>query len=227
MRHQFDLLVFDWDGTLMNSLDRIVHCLSAAAEDAGLPPLPEHSLRNIIGLGLSEAMQTLYPDEDETMIRQLCQAYRHHFVELGKGDSELFEGVEPMLQSLLAQGFKLAVATGKARAGLDRIFDHTGYDRYFHASRCADETSSKPHPQMLYELMAELAIAPERTLMIGDTEYDLQMASNAGIPSLGVSYGVHDCRRLGEHRPLACVSSIEELHGWLSGDARHGLSSMA
>ncbi|MGD9000896.1 MAG: HAD-IA family hydrolase [Granulosicoccaceae bacterium] len=227
MRQQFDLLVFDWDGTLMNSIDQIVHCLAVAAEDAGAPALPETSLRNIIGLGLTEAMQTLYPDEDEAMIQRLCRAYRHHFVEMGKGDSELFEGVEHMLEALLEQDFQLAVATGKARVGLKRIFDKTGYDRYFHASRCADETSSKPHPQMLHELMQELGTTPARTLMIGDSEYDLVMASNAGTASLGVSYGVHDCQRLLGHQPLTCVNTVTELHNVLCGTNDKRLSSSA
>lgn len=227
MRHQFDLLVFDWDGTLMDSIDRIVHCLASAAADAGVQQQPEHNLRNIIGLGLTEAMQSLYPGEDEATILRLCAAYRHHFVELGKGDSALFEGVEAMLEELLGQGFKLAVATGKARVGLERVFTHTGYNRFFHASRCADETRSKPHPQMLHELMQELQVTPARTLMIGDTEYDLQMASNAGIASLGVSYGVHDCNRLWEHNPLACVDTVSELQALLSGSREHDLSSSA
>jgi phosphoglycolate phosphatase len=227
MRHQFDLLVFDWDGTLMNSIDQIVHCLAVAAEDAGAPALPDTTLRNIIGLGLREAMQTLYPDEDDAMIEALCQAYRHHFVEMGKGDSELFEGVEHMLEALLEEGFRLAVATGKARIGLKRIFDKTGYDSYFHASRCADETNSKPHPQMLHELMQELDTVPGRTLMIGDSEYDLLMARNAGIASLAVSYGVHNCERLMSHQPLTCVDTVAELHRVLCGTDTKRLSSSA
>jgi len=215
MRHKYDLLIFDWDGTLMDSIDQIVDCLAAAADDAGAPDLPVSTLRDIIGLGLREAMDALYPGEPEEMIDRLVERYRYHFVEQKRGSAELFPGVEAMLERLTGNGFQLAVATGKARVGLKRVFHETGYDRYFHASRCADETESKPHPKMVHELIAELNADPERTLMIGDTSYDMRMAENAGIEALAVSYGVHNCQQLKEHTPVACVNSVAELDAWL------------
>lgn len=215
MRHKYDLLIFDWDGTLMDSVEQIVGCLAAAAHDAGAPVLSVEILRNIIGLGLREAMEALYPDEPAEMIEKLVERYRQHFVEQKRGSADLFPGVEAMLQSLRDRGFQLAVATGKARTGLKRVFDETGCDRYFHASRCADETASKPHPKMIHELIAELNADPARTLVIGDTLYDMHMAANAGVHGLAVSYGVHDCQQLKEHNPVACVNSVAELHAWL------------
>ena len=215
MRHKYDLLIFDWDGTLMNSIDQIVDCLEAAADDAGAPKLAVNTLRNIIGLGLREAMDTLYPEQDDAVIDKLVERYRYHFVEMKRGSASLFPGVEMMLENLRERGFQLAVATGKARVGLKRVFNETGYDRYFQASRCADETESKPDPKMVHELIAELEANPRRTLVIGDTRYDMHMAENAGVDGLAVSYGVHDCEQLRAHTPVACVNSVAELHAWL------------
>ena len=215
MKHEFELLVFDWDGTLMDSVEHIVASLSAAAVDTGLEDLGQHRYRDIIGLGLKEAMQVLYPQADQLATETLCERYRYHYVEVNRVKSELFDGAVALLQAMRDRGLKLAVATGKGRVGLERVFTDTGYGDFFHASRCSDESGSKPQPHMLHELMQELNVEPARTLMIGDTEYDRAMARNAGTHGLAVSYGVHDCERLQQHRPLACLSSLEKLSSWL------------
>lgn len=213
--HKFELLVFDWDGTLMDSVEHIASSLAAAAADTGMEDLGPSRYRDIIGLGLKEAMQALYPHADEAAADALCARYRYHYVEASQVQSDLFAGALEMLNELRDKGLKLAVATGKARAGLERVFTDTGYGELFHASRCSDESGSKPQPHMLNELMQELRVEPGNTLMIGDTEYDMAMARNAGTHGLAVSYGVHDCARLQQHGPLACLPSMQELRGWL------------
>jgi phosphoglycolate phosphatase len=215
MKHDFELLVFDWDGTLMDSVEHIVSSLAAAATDTGMEDLGQQRYRDIIGLGLKEAMQALYPQAGPAETKALCERYRYHYVEVNKVKSDLFAGALEMLHGMRDKGLKLAVATGKARVGLDRVFADTGYGKFFHASRCSDESGSKPQPHMLNELMQELNVEPGKTLMIGDTEYDMAMARNASTHGLAVSYGVHDCERLQQHKPLDCLSSMEELSGWL------------
>ncbi|MDX1251690.1 MAG: HAD-IIIA family hydrolase [Gammaproteobacteria bacterium] len=213
---EFKLLVFDWDGTLMDSAARIVACFNAAIMDVGLEPLPDAAIRNIIGLGLREALDQLAPGADIVLRQQLVDRYRHHYLYANQTPSPLFPGADAMVRELGEQGYFLAVATGKGRQGLNRVLEETGCKGLFHATRCADETFSKPHPQMLLELMSELNVSPGETLMIGDTEYDLQMAKNAGTVALGVSYGAHERDRLLKCEPLACLDSFEELRGWLS-----------
>jgi len=215
MNKQFELYVFDWDGTLMDSIDHIVSSLSAAAADTNMEDLGHDNYRNIIGLGLTEAFYALYPNANEAQKEALSERYRHHFFNMSKNQLMLFEGIDDMLTSLKLKGTKMAVATGKARRGLNRVFDETGYHSMFQASRCADESGSKPDPAMLHELMSELNVSPERTLMIGDSTYDMEMAKNAGIDCLAVSYGVHDCKQLTKHAPLACCENIFELNDWL------------
>lgn len=210
------LIVFDWDGTLMDSEARIVTCLRAAIRETGLPGHDDEALRNIIGLGLREALQSLYPDEDESAWDALVRHYRHHFLEVDATPSPLFDGAEALLQKLQAQGHWLAVATGKGRPGLDKVLQETGLHRYFDATRCADEARSKPHPQMLLDIMDRLGVEPEQALMIGDTEYDIEMAHNAGVAAVAVSYGVHTPDRLAAARPLDCVHSLAELETWLT-----------
>jgi len=214
MTQNIRLIVFDWDGTLMDSEAKIVTCLRAAGNDAGLKPLDDMALRNVIGLGLKEAIETLYPDVGLENHRAFADRYRNHFLSAGE-TSTLFSGAFEMLQNLHRQGFLLGVATGKGRRGLDRAMEEQGCRGLFHASRCADETFSKPHPQMLLEIMDELETAPGETLMIGDTEYDLSMAKSAGVASVGISHGVHERERLLLHQPLACVADIGELTAWL------------
>ncbi len=215
MTHRLNLLVFDWDGTLMDSEARIVACMQASIADLALEHRDADAIRNIIGLGLYEAIRTLYPDCDDALVASMTDRYRYHFITANPTTSELFPGAEETVKGLAEAGYLLAVATGKGRRGLDKVLEETGLGQYFHATRCADETFSKPHPQMLEELMDELGAMPGETLMIGDTEYDMQMASNARTHSLAVSYGVHEKERLLRHNPLHCLDAIDELDGWL------------
>lgn len=212
----FELLVFDWDGTVMDSEARIVACLQAAITDLQLPTLGVDALRNIIGLGLAEAINTLFPGSDERLHRELVERYRYHFLVADPTPSQLFTGARETLQQLADAGYLLAVATGKGRQGLNKVLEETGLGPMFQATRCADETFSKPHPQMLLELMDLLGVEPAATLMIGDTEYDMEMARNARTGALAVSYGVHAPERLLKHEPLGCLDAITELPDWLA-----------
>ncbi|HEB85828.1 MAG TPA: HAD family hydrolase [Gammaproteobacteria bacterium] len=209
------LIVFDWDGTLMDSEARIVNCMRAAIEELALAPRTRQQMAEIIGLGLVEALAILYPEGSPTEHAALTERFRYHFVEASPTPSALFPGVEEMLAELNEQGHFLAVATGKGRCGLDHILKETNTGRYFHVTRCADESFSKPHPQMLLEIMNHLGVDTRDTLMIGDTEYDLRMANSAGVQSLAVSYGVHDLTRLLNCRPLDYVDDIPALRNWL------------
>ncbi len=215
MSQTFELLVFDWDGTLMDSEARIVSCMRAAITDLSLEPRDDASIRNIIGLGLAEAINLLYPGSDSAFHTAMIDRYRYHFLTADQTRSELFAGVEQTLELLAEAGYLLAVATGKGRVGLDKVLKETGLERLFQATRCADETFSKPHPLMLEQLMDELGVEPQATLMIGDTEYDMQMANNARAAALAVSYGVHEKERLMQHEPLHCIDTITELTDWL------------
>ncbi|AFL74139.1 HAD-IA family hydrolase [Thiocystis violascens] len=212
----FDLIVFDWDGTLMDSEARIVACLQTAFTDLGLPEPSREAARDIIGLGLEEAMMQLWPTADATLRGALVVQYRRHFLITNQTPSVLFPGARETLDWIVAQGYRLAVATGKSRRGLDQSMAETGLEGFFHATRCADETFSKPNPQMLFELMDELGARPAATLMIGDTEYDMQMARNAGAEALAVSFGVHASERLLAHSPLACLDSLGAIPDWLT-----------
>ncbi|MDR9435524.1 MAG: HAD-IA family hydrolase [Thiohalophilus sp.] len=213
------LIIFDWDGTLMDSEGEILTCMRAAIEDLQLEPRTDNELKNIIGLGLQEALRTLYPQGSNAELLQLTARYRYHFLESPRQPSELFAGARTMVEELHKAGHFLAVATGKGRNGLNKVLEQTGLDDYFHTTRCADECHSKPHPQMLHEIMDYLGVEADRALMIGDTEYDLLMASNAGVKSLAVTYGVHERQRLLDCQPLECVDSIKQLHGWLKEKA--------
>lgn len=213
MQKRFELLVFDWDGTLMDSEAHIVSSMQHAMQDAGLPEMARAKIRDIIGLGLREAITRLLPDETEERYLALIDRYRYHF--FADDSCEPFDGVESVLQTLREQGYLLAVATGKGRRGLDHVLQKTGFGQYFIETRCADETCSKPDPQMLLEIMELTDITPEQTLMIGDTEYDLEMANAARTASVGVDYGVHTKERLLACGPLGCLSSIKELPEWL------------
>jgi phosphoglycolate phosphatase len=214
MPKQFDLLVFDWDGTLMDSATTIVASIQAASRDIGADQPSDEAARHIIGLGLNEAIAALFPAMAQADYARLAERYRVHFMAQDAG-IPLFAGVDEAIRELREDGFLLAVATGKGRRGLDRVLDHTGLRPLFHATRCADESFSKPHPQMLLELMERLGAAPDRTLMIGDTSHDLQMAANAGVPSLGAAYGAHPRKDLLEFSPLACMDNFAELRMWL------------
>jgi phosphoglycolate phosphatase len=212
---KFELLVFDWDGTLMDSEARIVACVEAAVNDLGLESPGRDAIRNIIGLGLREAVHNLFPQAGDHLHLDIAERYRDHFFSSSQTPSTLFEGAREVIESLHKEGYMLAVATGKGRRGLNHALETTGLGAFFHATRTADETFSKPHPEMLNQILDQLGLLPGQALMIGDTEYDLQMAANARMPSLGVDYGVHERERLLKHRPLACLEDITEIPKWL------------
>lgn len=214
MPKQFDLIVFDWDGTLVDSTHAIVESIQGAAEDAGLPIPAAAAARSIIGLELHRAIATLFPEASEADILFLAERYRYHFL-VRDHAIPMFEGVAEAIEQLAGEGFMLSVATGKTRRGLDRAMTATELQPHFLASRCADECFSKPHPQMLQELMDELGVEPDRTLMIGDTSYDLQMAQNAGVSRLAVTYGAQPLETLLPHTPLAHFDRFTKLHQWL------------
>jgi len=197
----------------MDSEAHIVTSMQRALEDMALPPMSREPIRDVIGLGLREAIARLLPEADESLVQPFIDRYRYHF--FADDPCELFDGVESVLQHLTNEGYILAVATGKGRRGLDRVLQHTGLAKYFAETRCADEAHSKPHPQMLLQIMENLDVAPHETLMVGDTEYDLEMARSARAFALGVDYGVHARERLMACSPLACLSSIKELPAWL------------
>ena len=208
----FELIVFDWDGTLMDSERRITDCLRAAGADNGLPERTLDELRNVIGLGLREALRTLHPECGVPCQDRLIESYRDHFLDANRPPSAMFDGAETLLSALREKGYQLAVATGKARRGLDHVLEDTGLTPLFHTSRCADETQSKPHPAMLNDIMAELKVTADKVVMVGDTEYDIRMAHRAGTHSVAVSYGVHEKARLQACKPNWCVDSLEELN---------------
>lgn len=214
MAKRFDLLVFDWDGTLLDSAGAIVAAIQAACRDLDLPEPSDERARHVIGLGLGEALRHAVPELPEQRYPQMVDRYRHHYLSRDQ-ELRLFDGAAELVAGLADAGFALAVATGKSRVGLDRALKASGLGDYFQASRCADECFSKPHPQMLEELMQEFAVAPERTLMIGDTTHDLQMALNAGVASLGVAYGAHPAAALDALAPLARLQKVEDLAAWL------------
>ena len=211
----FKLLVFDWDGTLMDSEAHIVSCLQAASAELELEPLPDAVMKNIIGLGLRDAVDTLYPGRDEEFRQRFGAAYRRHFFAPTETPSRLFSGARETLLELRERGYLLAVATGKGRQGLDKALHDSGLAPLFHSTRCAEEAGSKPDPRMLLEILEETGIEAAETVMIGDTEYDMQMAFNARTHAVAVSYGVHDRERLLRWRPLACLDAITELSDWL------------
>lgn len=215
---QYELIIFDWDGTLMDSVPRIVSCMQAAALEAEWGELSSADVEDIIGLGLPEAIAQLCPGILPAQAERLRECYSHHFVTVDTTPMLFFMGVETHLARLHArEQQRLAVATGKSRRGLNRSFAETGSGAWFHASRTADETRSKPHPQMLAELLAELEVPVERALMVGDTEYDLEMARAIGMDRVGVTYGVHTPERLALSRPKWMAHSVEELFDGLHG----------
>lgn len=217
-RKKFDLIVFDWDGTLMDSTATIVTCIQAAARDLGLPVPDNRQAAYVIGLGLQEAMEAVLPGLDQKNYPHMVERYRYHYLTKDKGLT-LFDGVRDMLNALSQEGYFLAVATGKSRVGLNRALDAANLLSVFDATRCADETFSKPHPAMLQELTRELGQDMQRTVMVGDTTHDLQMAINAGAGGIAVHYGAHTAPELQALNPLFAASSVFELHAWLSEHA--------
>ncbi|MFP4263890.1 MAG: HAD-IA family hydrolase [Halomonas sp.] len=215
---RYRLVIFDWDGTLMDSAARIVACMQAAARDAGWGHLEPAAVRDIIGLGLPEAIATLCPGIDPDRAELLRSRYAWHFVEGDATPMRFFPAVEAGIGALRARdGQRLAVATGKSRRGLDRVFRESGSGRWFHASRTADETRSKPHPRMLEELLDELAVPVEEAVMVGDTQYDLEMARAIGMDRVAVTWGVHAPARLADSRPAFTAEAVPQLFDWLQG----------
>ena len=208
------LIVFDWDGTLMDSEGQIVACLRAAMHDLGLETLADVVLRNVIGLGLREAIDTLIPGQDAAFQDAFVGHYRNHW--FASESSRLFDGVREVLELCKQQDFLLGVATGKSRRGLDRVLGETGLDSCFDATRCADEAPSKPHPQMLVDIMQVLEVSPVQTIMVGDTEYDMEMATNAGAGKVAVTTGVHTPERLAQHAPMVTLQKLAEMPMWMA-----------
>ena len=211
---KFDLIAFDWDGTLFDSTQIIVRCIQAAVKDVGGTVPTDEAAGYVIGLGLAQALAHAAPDVPHDKYPLLGERYRHHY-QLHADDLSLFEGVLPLLAALKARGYLLAVATGKSRQGLDETLHTVQLKGVFDASRTADKTAGKPDPKMLHELMAELDTTAQRTLMVGDTTHDLQMALNAGCPSLGVSYGAHEPSSFEALAPLHVAHSVQDMHDWL------------
>ena len=210
----FDLIAFDWDGTLFDSTSIITRCIQEAVRDVGGTVPTDEAASYVIGMALIPALAHAAPDVPKEKYPELGERYRHHYT-AHQHDISLFEGVLPMLAALKSRQYLLTVATGKSRVGLDEALHAVELKGMFVGSRTADETRGKPHPQMLNELMAEFGARPERTLMIGDTTHDLQMAINAGCPSVGVSYGAHESSAFEALKPLFVAHSVRELHDWL------------
>lgn len=211
---RFDLIAFDWDGTLFDSTAIIVRCIQEAVRDVGGTAPSDRDAAWVIGMGLMEALAHAAPHVPPEKHPELRRRYGYHYAR-HQNDLSLFEGVLPMLEDLRARGHLLAVATGKSRRGLDEVLHTVSLRGMFDGSRTADETAGKPHPLMLQELMAEFGVPPERLLMIGDTTHDLQMARSAGCASVGVSYGAHEPSGFVVLEPLHVAHSVADLHAWL------------
>lgn len=212
----YRLLIFDWDGTLVDSIGRIVTAMRLAADGCGLPWLDDAAIKGIIGLGLPEAIRSLYPQlEEPGLVERFRAAYSEGYLQLEDEPSALFPGVAESLEAFRARGYRLAVATGKSRHGLQRVLQGRGWLDYFDITRCADETASKPHPLMLQEILAHCRMAPEQALMVGDSVFDLQMASNAGIDSVAVGFGAQPLDSLRAHGPRLAINDFSELRAWL------------
>lgn len=212
----YKLLIFDWDGTVIDSAARIISSMQKAAQDLSQPALTDEAVRNIIGLGLPEAIRVLIPDVDEAVIPQMRERYGHYYLGVDDTPTELFYGVEQTLSNLKDKGYRLAVATGKSRRGLKRVFEDTGLEYLFETSRCADETTSKPHPHMLEEILQETGLNAADAVMIGDTEFDLEMGVRAGMDTIAVSYGAHHIDRLTAYKPVLVMNEFPDLESWLA-----------
>jgi phosphoglycolate phosphatase len=209
------LLVFDWDGTLMDSTSRIVNCMRKAMLEAEQRPAAEEQVAMVIGLSLERAIETLLPDADQDICCLVRDRYRHHYLIGDSTPTPLFPDVREVLDRLRTEGYWLAVATGKSRQGLEKALDESRLRDYFLAYECADSTRSKPDPEMLLLIMEELGVAATGTLMIGDTDYDIQMAHNAGVDALAVTYGAHSRPRLAACRPLGCMNRLSDVFTYL------------
>ena len=217
---QFPLLVFDWDGTLVDSIERITTSLQHASKQAVDIHLSETQAKNVIGLGLNEAIAKLHPELDAQRnsieLNKIADAYRQHYLFDNTVPAPLFAGVNNLLDELRNTGYTLAISTGKSRAGLERSIEEHQVANYFATTRCAGENKSKPHPEMLHEILHELNFQAAQTLMIGDSEHDLKMANNADVQCIGVTHGVHDEKTLQQFNPLICLNNITELSDYLN-----------
>jgi phosphoglycolate phosphatase len=218
---QVELLIFDWDGTLADSAAMIVNAMQSAIRGLGLPPRPDVQIRELIGLGLNEGLQQLYPDMDLPELRRLLDSYRSQWLSEGGGEAPLFVGALAAMQTLHGRGYRIAIATGKSRKGLDRsLRHHSELRRLVSTSRTADETASKPNPLMLSEILREEALSTGGALMIGDTDFDLEMARSIGMPAVGVTCGVHEAGRLHAAGARALIEDVSRLPGWLDAQGR-------
>jgi len=215
VRH-YDLLIFDWDGTLADSIGRIIESMRTAAIGGGMEGRDDEAIKGIIGLGLPEAIRTLYPSITANDLIDFRQRYADCYMAMDNVPSRLFEGVSESIQAFRDEGYRLAVATGKARRGLDRVLKANAWLDFFDITRAADETASKPDPLMLHEIMAHCDVAPERSLMIGDSSFDLQMARNAGMDSVAVGYGAQSLDLLRAYEPRLAIEHFSELRTWLN-----------
>jgi phosphoglycolate phosphatase len=211
---RFDLIVFDWDGTLFDSTTLIARCIQAACADVGAAVPSDRDASYVIGMGLIEALQHAAPGLPAERYSELVDRYRHHYF-AAQHEIVLFDGTLAMLESLRSRHHWVGVATGKSRRGLDEALNSVQLKGMFDGTRTADETASKPNPQMLLELMREFGVEPDRTLMVGDTTHDLQLAANAGTASIGVSYGAHEPAAFDVFEPLHVAHSVPDLHDWL------------
>jgi phosphoglycolate phosphatase len=214
----YDLVVFDWDGTLMDSTRVISKSLQSACADVGITVPSDSDALFVIGLGLEDTLRHVAPGLDDDGKRRLQERYRHHFL-AREHEAPLYEGVRELLSDLHGRGRRLAVATGKARRGLERALDTTGLRPWFEATRCADEGFAKPHPGMLLMLLDITGVEPGRALMVGDTTHDLELAANAGIDAVAVSYGAHDEALLATRAAKGRCASVAQLHAWLATHA--------
>lgn len=213
---QLQLVIFDWDGTLMDSTGHIVASIQAAAQDLGFPPPPEDKARSVIGLSLDRALATVMPGLSPETARAFALAYRERYLAEGRDEGALYPGTEALLDRLDESGVWSAVATGKGRQGLDRAMGEMGVEDRFVVTRCADESRSKPHPQMLEDILTFTGLDPAQALMVGDTSYDLDMARALSMPAVGVCDGAHEPARLRASRPLALLEHVGELADWLA-----------
>ncbi|MDP3878225.1 MAG: HAD-IA family hydrolase [Methylobacter sp.] len=217
MKNRFDLIIFDWDGTLVDSIDWIVHCLQTAGEQCGCGIPEAQAAKDVIGLCISNACSTLFPGVDETTLMRLVACYQQTYASWQAGRGDLFPGVYEMLLELKQSGYQLAVATGKTRTGLQKALQATATEDLFCITRCADETASKPDPRMVHEIIRHTQAANERTLLVGDSTHDLQMALNAQISSIAVSCGAHPEQVLQHYKPLLCLRQPTELLNIMRG----------
>ena len=223
---RYEVLIFDWDGTLVDSIGRIVESVGVASEACGLPALDDLQVKGIIGLALPEAFSVLYPQIDEpALMDEFRRAYAEHYLALEVEPSLLYPGVSDTLCELRERGHRLAVATGKGRRGLDRVLAGQGWQDFFDVTRCADETASKPDPRMIHEILAHFGASPGQALMVGDSVFDLEMARRAGVDSVAVSYGAQSAEVLRGCAPRLSIDHFTELGDWLCSANRPGVAT--